>query len=44
MGCFWFGEYAGCVFYTDIILLFVSLKHLQMMLDICTSYADDKAH
>ena len=32
-GCFLFGEYAGCAFYADdIILLSASLKQLHMML------------
>ena len=40
--CFLLGEYAGCVFYGDDIILFsASFQQLRMMLDICTPYVDD---
>ena len=37
-----FSEFIGCIFYADdIILLSASVRQLQMMLDICTQFANE---
>jgi len=41
LGCYFFGEFAGCLMYADdVILLSGSVRQLQLMLDICTNYAE----
>jgi hypothetical protein len=42
MGCYLFAEFAGCVLYADdIILLSAFVRQLQVILDICSQYAND---